>query len=290
MHSSDRLAKDGAGMSDDFKWVTLPKLGKRVFRLGIAGNYGLETADLMTAADRGVNYWVWGARFGQVTPALRELLRRDRQRHVVGMLAMALWAGQVRKSVEHALRELGSDYVDVFKLAWLGRTSRYSPRVVDALLQLKEEGKVRAIGTSIHDRPRAAKLARDSHIDLFMLRYNAKHPGAEQDIFPALSQRGPAVVAYTATSWRQLLRPIKGIQMPPWPGTGQLPPLQASHCYRFCLSNPHVHVVLSGPRNRSELEQNLSALEQGPLPAEQLEWVRAYGRQVKSKKRLDYVP
>ena len=35
-----------------------------------------------------------------------------------------------------------------------------------------------------------------------MIRYNAAHPGAERDIFPHLEARRPAVVAYTATSWR----------------------------------------------------------------------------------------
>ena len=38
-----------------------------------------------------------------------------------------------------------------------------------------------------------------------MIRYNAAHPGAEQDVFPHLAARQPAVVAYTATSWRKLL-------------------------------------------------------------------------------------
>jgi hypothetical protein len=50
------------------------------------------------------------------------------------------------------------------------------------------------------------------HVD-----YKAKHPGAELDIFPHAAARNPVFIAYTATSWRQLLRPISGIDMPPWP-------------------------------------------------------------------------
>lgn len=277
--------------TDDFRFATLPQLDKRVLRLGIAGNYGIEGHDLELAAERGANYWVWGARFGRVTSALRAIIARDRDRHVVALLSMGLWAGQVRRAVDSALRQLNTDYIDVFTLGWLGRTSRYSPAILAALVGLREQGKVRVIGCSIHDRPRAAQLARDSEIDLFMLRYNAKHPGAEQDIFPELPRRNPAVVAYTATSWGQLLRPIRGIDMPGWPGNASesIPPLQAAHCYRFCLANPHVHVVLTGPRHRGELEQNLAALDAGPLSPEELAWVRRYGQQVKAKKRWDYV-
>ena len=124
----------------------------------------------------------------------------------------------MRRSAENALRKLGTDYLDVFKLGWLGRTSIYSKGIIDTLLTLKQEGKIRSIGTSIHDRMRAGRLALDWEIDLFMIRYNAKHPGAEQDVFPHLSKRNPAVISYTALAWGQLIRPLKGIVMPPWPG------------------------------------------------------------------------
>ena len=247
-----------------FSITDLPKVGKTVLRLGIAGNYGITADDARWAADQGANYWAWSPRM-KITPALRDLLKADRDRHVVGMYGMGGWGNQVRRSVEKALTVLATDYLDVFKLGWLGRTSRYSEGIVEALLQLKEEGKILAIGTSIHDRVRAGKLARESAIDLFMLRYNAKHPGAEQDVFPHLSERRPAVVAYTATSWRQLLRPIKNGTMPPWPGDKTLrapPPLTPGLCYRFCLTNPHVHLVLTGPKNRSQLKENLAALRE----------------------------
>ena len=36
--------------------------------------------------------------------------------------------------------------------------------------------------------------------------YNAAHPGAEMDIFPHYAARRPLTVAYTATSWRKLLK------------------------------------------------------------------------------------
>ncbi|MFC1708427.1 aldo/keto reductase, partial [Planctomycetota bacterium] len=240
-------------------------LDKEVLRLGIAGNMGLTSDDVLWAADRGAGYWLWGLGFGRITEGLREVLARDRDAHVVAMLGMALFGWQVRWSVERALRKLGTEYLDVFKLGWLGRTSRYADSILDTLLALKEEGKIRAIGTSIHDRLRAGRLVRESPIDVFMIRYNAKHPGAEQDIFPHLHHRSPAVVSYTATSWRQLLRPIKGLEMPPWPGEGALdvPPLTPGLCYRFVLSSPHVHVALSGAGNRDQLRENLEALRQG---------------------------
>ena len=51
-----------------------------------------------------------------------------------------------------------------------------------------------------------------------MIRYNAAHRGAEQDIFPHLAAHDPGVVSYTATRWSYLLRRPKG-----WPKDGRVP-------------------------------------------------------------------
>lgn len=276
---------------ESFFHIKLPVVAKTVFRMGVAGSYGIDSTDIRWAADHGANYWVWGRGFGKVTNGIRQAIKHQRENHVVSMLGWGFWGWQVRRSVENALRKLGTDYLDVFKLGWLGRTSIYSEGIIDTLLTLKHEQKILSIGTSIHNRKRAGRLARNSKIDLFMIRYNAKHTGAEQDIFPHLSKRNPAVVSYTALAWGQLIRPLKGVVMPSWPGRGgfQGPPLSPELCYRFVLSNPNVHVVLTGPQNREQLRQNLDAIRQGPLAPDEINWVRQYGKLVKSKKRLDYV-
>jgi len=139
------------------------------------------------------------------------------------------------------------------------------------LLRLKEEGKIRAIGASMHDRARAGRLAEDSILDLLMIRYNAAHPGAETDVFPHLARRRPAVVAYTATSWRRLLRAPRG-----WKGRA----MTAGECYRWVLGSPHVDVVLCGPRTAAEWRADLAEVEKGPLPEAEAAWMRELGRVV----------
>ena len=114
--------------------------------------------------------------------------------------------------------------IDVFQLFWLGKMSAFTRGVQAEMTALRDEGKVRWLCASIHDRPRAGRLAADSILDALMIRYNAAHPGAEQEIFPHLAARRPAVVSYTATAWRKLLAAPKG-----W--TGRVP--TAGDCYRF---------------------------------------------------------
>lgn len=258
-------------MADDFVERHVPALKKRVHRLGLAGSHGLDEAGCREALER-VQYVFWSPRMKGLTPALRDALRRDRERYVVsaGPL-LGYFPGSVRKAAEKALRTLGTEYVDVFQLYWLSKMSAFTGAVQEELLLLRQEGKVRALGVSIHDRPRAGRLAEDSILDLLMIRYNAAHPGAERDVFPRLAKRHPAVVAYTATSWRRLLRRPRG-----WDG----PVMTAGDCYRFCLSSPHVDVVLTGPKDAAELRENLAAVEQGPLSGAELAWMREFGKVV----------
>jgi aryl-alcohol dehydrogenase-like predicted oxidoreductase len=249
----------------------VPRLGRRLFRLGLSGSFGLDEAGCREALER-LQYVFWSPRMKALTPALRDALARDRGRYVVsaGPL-LGYFPGAVRRAAEAALRTLRVDSLDVFQLYWLGKMSAFSSAVQEEMNRLREEGKIHALGVSIHDRPRAGKLAEESILDLLMIRYNAAHPGAEAEIFPHLARRRPAVVAYTATAWRKLLRAPGG-----W--KGKVP--TAGDCYRFCLASPHVDVVLTGPRNVAELRENLAAVDRGPLSPAEMEEMRAFGRAV----------
>jgi aryl-alcohol dehydrogenase-like predicted oxidoreductase len=260
-------------MDPTFTRTTLRVVNKPALRLGVACNYGLDADGLSAALDRGVNYFFWSPfRTAKVTPVLKAALKRDRERLIIATgPTFGYFGGSVRKGAEKLLKLLDTDYLDVFQLFWLGTSSALTAGTLEALVQLRAEGKVRALGVSIHDRERAGRLAEDSVLDLLMIRYNAAHPGAERDIFPHLEKRKPNVIAYTATAWRKLLKKPKG-----WQG----PAMSAGDCYRFCLASPHVDLVLSGPASRAQLEENLAALEKGPLGAEELDWMRRFGRTV----------
>jgi predicted aldo/keto reductase-like oxidoreductase len=112
-----------------------------------------------------------------------------------------------------------------------------------------------------------------------MLRYNAAHRGAEQDVFPFVpAANRPGIIAYTATSWGQLLRPGK---MPP----GE-PPLTAADCYRFALSHPNVDVCMTGPKNADQLAHALTALDLGPLSPAEMDRARRIGDFIHRRKGL----
>ena len=256
---------------DDFQYRDLRVVNKRVRRLGLAANYGIEEAGIRAAFDRGINY-VYVTPRGKLSRPLADAIARDRDRLVIAAGPMiGFMGGSVRRAAERMLKRLKLDYIDVFQLMWLGVTSAWTEATQRELRHLKESGKARALAVSIHDRERAGRLAADSILDLLMIRYNAAHPGAERDIFPHLTARQPNIVAYTATRWRKLLKRPRG-----WDG----PVMTAGDCYRFCLSSPHVDLVLTGPASSAQLDENLAALERGPLAPDEDRWMREFGQAV----------
>jgi len=256
--------------------ITLGRSGLRVSRLGIGASYGVGAADIEWAAERGINFFYWGAvrrpSFGQ---GVRAVARKDREGTVVVVQTYTRVGLLMRPSVERALRALGIEYADLLLLGfWSAPPPR---RIVDAALALKESGKVREIMISCHNRPTFAALIRDPSYGALMVRYNAAHPGAAEEVFPRLDEGGlprPGVVAFTATRWGTLLdrRAV--------PAEEPLP--RGSDCYRFALSHPDVHTTLCGPKDRAELSEALEALDRGPLSEDELAWMTRVGKGVRT--------
>ena len=248
---------------------TLGRTGLEVGRLGMAASFGVPAAAVERAFERGVNYLYWGTfRRGPFGQALRNHNPR-RDRMVLVLQSYSRVAALMGPSVEMALRKLNFDYADVLLLGlW---NAKPPARILEVSNKLRERGLVRHIAISTHHRPLVAELNADPGVGIVHVRYNAVHKGAESQVFPLLPANGasPGIVAFTATSWRQLLNPKR---IPP----GERVPT-ATDCYRFVLSNSAVDVCMTGPSNAAHADDALRAAELGPMDEEDLAWMRRVG-------------
>ena len=270
--------------SASFGRALLGRTGLEVGRLGVASGYGVPGAAVEEAFERGVNYMFWGSRRSDSFGAALKRLRAHRERIVLVVESYTRAGSLLSLSLERALRTLSFDYTDVLLL---GLWNKPVPaRILDAARRLKERGLVRFLGLSTHKRSLVPRIAAERDFDVVHFRYNAAHPGAEVDIFPHLPDvNRPGMVAFTATSWRQLLgqAPLQGIM----PGTHRIPKSErvptAADCYRYVLTRPEVDVCIAGPANAVEMQQALEALALGPMSSDELEWMRRVGRAVAGK-------
>lgn len=246
-------------MSHEFKTTVLGRTGLRAGRLGLAGSYGAPAGTYEWAFERGCNYFYSGSgrKRSEMIKAVRNLTEKGvRDRMIISVQTYARWGIMTEIFYRNALKRMGVEFADILMLGW--HNSRPSAQLMDFAMKMKEKGLCRFIGMSGHNRKLFAQLVPDNRFDLFHIRYNAAHRGAETDCFPVFEQENPpGLVTYTATRWGHLLMDK---HMP----EGDTP-LTAPDCYRFSLSDPRVNICLCGPKNMDQMKTAFTALEMGPL-------------------------
>lgn len=265
---------------DDFTHTRLGSTGIGVHRLGLSASYLPGKKTVYRAVEAGIDYFFAYGFDVQMMRALRDILGTAREQYKIatGPYNLILTHTNVRKTLEKRLRQFRTDYIDVFLFLGVMKEKEFPASVQEEMVKLREEGKVRSIGLSTHDRKFAGRLAASGAVDVLMIRYNAAHRGAETEIFPYVGAHGTGVVSYTATRWTALMRRPRG-----WPKDGRIP--TAAECYRFVLSNPHVHVCMTAPRSLGQLEKNLAAMAQGPLGEADMTFMRSFGDAVHAQKK-----
>jgi aryl-alcohol dehydrogenase-like predicted oxidoreductase len=230
--------------------------------LGLAAGPKQDPRCVRRAFASGINYFFfYGPGHTSFIEELAALVRRKREQIIV-----ATGSGSRRVAGLQAARRkltalLGIELIDVFFVEYVHPGDNPEVMfgengVLDELRQWKESGWVRFVGATAHDRSLAGRLAADPRVDVLMHRFNMAHRKAAHEVFPAAAKARTPIVAFTATRWGTLLEPYAG-----WAG----PPPTACDCYRYCLAQPSVHVVLTAPRSLAELEQNLDVLESPPM-------------------------
>ncbi len=101
---------------------------------------------------------------------------------------------KVREALENSLRRLGTDYVDVyFDHIWWDKHEE-TEAFIEALVQLKAEGKARAVGVSTDDFEYVKHFNKNGGLDVVQLEYSILNRKAESQILPYLQEHGIGVV------------------------------------------------------------------------------------------------
>ncbi len=249
--------------------ITLGRSGLKAGPLGLASSYGTPAAALEEAFEAGCNYFYWGAlRRKGMAHAIRNISQRGQREKLIVVLQVFLrnhWG--MEKSLQRGLKKLGTDYADIMLLSWFNKPP--SPKTIAAVEKLKQSGGFHCLGISSHHRPLFPQLARDYPFDIFHLRYNAAHRGAEQDVFPHLPENRPGIVVFQATKRMQIVKSKRIPEEEARPTAGD--------CYRFALSNTSIDVTVTAPSKIKYLRDNLKQTAKGEMNKQEIEWMRRIG-------------
>ena len=105
--------------------------------------------------------------------------------------------GKVIAACEASLRRLGTDYLDLYQIHW-PKDDADMDVVMDQLLRLKEQGKIRAIGVSNFGNADLDTIEKYHCVDSNQMAYSLLVRGIEYTVLPKCRERGISVLTYSS--------------------------------------------------------------------------------------------
>lgn len=126
-------------------------------------------------------------------------------------------AAAARAQVQRSFDRLGKDPVDLIQVHNLADL----PTQIGVIRELKEDGKIRYIGTTSTDQSRYGdleKAMRDYPIDFIGIDYAVDNRVAADRVLPLAEELGIAVLCYVPFGRNRLFSRVSGIDIPEWAG------------------------------------------------------------------------
>lgn len=252
---------------------------------------------LNTALDSGINIIDTADCYGHAEEFIGRSVSHRRSEFVVATKCGCNWKGRSRNTppklftresvfnnVERSLKRLKTDHVDILQLHNPIIDQVDENDLIDALLEVKRQGKTRWIGMS-SDMPHLPPLTRFEELDVFQVGYQAMQRESEDWIvrlgndhrgFIIRSRAAKGQPHYEGTLAHKQDLTISG------PGTwvnfdrAKLDELRdtgdsrVAFMLRYIISLPQAHTIAVGTLSLEHLQENIAAIKRGPLSPETL--------------------
>ncbi len=103
----------------------------------------------------------------------------------------------IRREVDDSLRRLGVERIDLYQVHWPPQDGTALEEYWSTMLDLRREGKVRAIGLSNHDAKALDAAEAVGHVDSLQPPFSLIHRGAAADLLPWCVQHTTGVIVYS---------------------------------------------------------------------------------------------
>ena len=215
-----------------------------------------EGASLIEYAfEQGVNF-IDTAELYETYAHIGEALKRiPRERIVIASKSYAYSEETAKASLEKALRELNTDYLDVFMLheQMSEHTIRGHYEAIEYFLKMRQEGKIKALGISTH-YVAGVKAA-------------IKYPEIEI-VHPITNMNGLGIQDGSREDMEIALRQFKAkgggiLGMKPLGGGNLLNNVDA--CFDYILAQDYIDAIAFGMQSFAEIDYNIKRVNQLPI-------------------------
>jgi aryl-alcohol dehydrogenase-like predicted oxidoreductase len=103
----------------------------------------------------------------------------------------------VRRELDASLRRLGVDQIDLYQVHWPPTDGTPLEDYWGTMVELKQQGKVRAIGMSNHDVPQLDRAQAVGQVDSLQPPFSLIHRGIAADLLPWAQENDSGVIVYS---------------------------------------------------------------------------------------------
>jgi hypothetical protein len=198
-------------------------------------------------------------------------------------------APSLLSSIERSLKRLRTDRLDLIQLHSCELDDLQKGECITALERARERGWTRYIGYS-GDGEAARYAVECGRFDTLQTSVSIADQEALDLTLPRALERHMGVIAKRPIAnavWRYARRPAEPYYQPYWTRLRALdypfvkdPERAVAVALRFTLATPGVHTAIVGTKRPGRWAENARLLDAGPLPAVEVERIRARWRQV----------
>lgn len=176
--------------------------------------------------------------------------------------------GAARRQIETSFRRVGTDTIDLVQVHNLADI----PTQLAILKDLKEEGRVRYIGTTCTDSGEydyLARVMREEPLDFIGVDYAVDNRESAGTILPLAADRGIAVLVYLPFGRSRLWQRSRGVELPEWAAEFDAESW-AQFFLKFVAAHPAVTAITPATSDPAHMLDNLGG-GVGPLPDEAMQ-------------------
>ncbi len=278
---------------------TLGKTGLKVTTVGCGCMTTSDASVVERAADLGINYFDTARVYqqGNNERMVGAALKRKRKDVVLSTKSISTDKQRALADLDTSLRELGTDYVDIWYLHLKNTPADVTDDLLEAQRIAKQQGKIRFSGVSTHEgyRELIPMLAKKGLVDVVLTMYNFSMEKAVGTAIAEAAQAGLGIVGMKVMAGGFRRRPAgpppSGPGAPPAgarPPGGRPrpePPEQLRQqgamlaALKWVVRDPSVHTTIPGMQDMEQLDENLQAMaepygtDEEKLLARQLEYI-----------------
>ena len=236
---------------------TLGRTGLKITIISFGAMLTPEPEVMKIAFDHGVNYVDTARRYmgGKNEEIVAKALKGMRDKvYVATKISPASTSKEsIFKDVETSLKALETDYVDVIQLHNLtGREDRiFNPEIREALVRLKEQGKVRFFGVTTHKNEAEVLHAladdKDRFFDTALVKYNFKSDAQTKQAIARAAQANIGIIAMKTLAGGYATDAL-----------GPFSPYQAA--IKWVLQDQHITATIPGMRDLAQLREDIAVM------------------------------